>query len=116
MSDRQDMFKKLAQQRQQKSEPITPAAPPEAEAPKKRGRPAVGKRSNPDWIGRTCYVRRETDLDVAAELLELKRQGLDVDKSDLVDALLVAWVKWRNGENIEDRLFEISPRRKSEKS
>ena len=116
MSDRQDMFKKLAQQRQQKPEPAASSASPEAEAPKKRGRPAVGKRSNPDWIGRTYYVRRETDLDVAAELLELKRQGLDIDKSDLVDALLAAWVKWRNGDNIDCRLGEFSPRRNSEES
>ena len=32
--------------------------------PKKRGRPAIGKRSDQAWIGRTFYVKRETDLDV----------------------------------------------------
>jgi hypothetical protein len=30
----------------------------------------------------------------------------------LVDLLLGAWVKWQQGENIEIRLSEITPRRK----
>jgi hypothetical protein len=33
----------------------------------------------------------------------------------LVDLLLGAWVKWQQGENIEIRLSEITPRRKGEK-
>ena len=77
-----------------------------------RGRPATGKRSDPDWIGRTYYIRRETDLDVEGELLQLKRSGIEIDKSELVDALLAAWVQWRNGENSEILLTEISPSRK----
>jgi hypothetical protein len=60
-------------------------------------------------------VKRETDLDVEDELLKLKRSGVDVDKSELVDLLLGAWVKWQQGENIEIRLSEITPRRKGEK-
>ena len=77
-----------------------------------RGRPATGKRSDPDWIGRTYYIRRETDLDIEGELLQLKRNGIEIDKSELVDALLAAWVQWRNGENSEILLTEISPSRK----
>jgi hypothetical protein len=80
--------------------------------PKKRGRPATGKRSDTDWIGRTYYVKRETDLDMEDELLKLRRRGIDVDKSELVDLLLGAWVKWQQGENIEIQLSEITPRRK----
>lgn len=78
-----------------------------------RGRPATGKRSNDGWIGRTYYIQRDTDLDVEDELLKLKRQGIEVDKSELVDLLLSAWVKWRQGENIEIQISEITPRRKS---
>ena len=77
--------------------------------PKKRGRPATGKRSDDEWIGRTFYVRRETDLDVEMQLLQLKRQGIDIDKSELVEILLSAWVKWQQGDNLEIQLFEISP-------
>jgi hypothetical protein len=87
-----------------------------AEEPtKKRGRPATGKRSDPDWIGRTYYIRKETDFDVEDELVKLKRAGINLDKSELVDFLLAAWVQWRNGENIDIQLSEISPRRKDEK-
>lgn len=80
--------------------------------PRKRGRPATGKRSNDAWIGRTYYVKRETDLDVEEVLLQLRRQGIEVDKSELVDLLLSAWVKWQQGENIELHISEITPRRK----
>jgi hypothetical protein len=82
--------------------------------PKKRGRPATGKRSDRAWIGRTYYVKRETDLDVEDYLLKLKRQGIDIDKSELVDFLLAIWVKWQQGENIDFLIDEFSPRQKSE--
>ncbi len=91
---------------------------PEAEiAPeptKKRGRPATGKRSDPDWIGRTYYIRKATDFDIEDELVKLKRAGINLDKSELVDFLLAAWVKWRKGENIDFQISEISPRQKDE--
>ena len=94
--------------------PPEPEVTPE-EPTKKRGRPATGKRSDPDWIGRTYYIRKETDFDVEDELVKLKRAGINLDKSELVDFLLAAWVQWRNGENIDIQLSEISPRRKDEK-
>ena len=81
---------------------------------KKRGRPATGKRSDPDWIGRTYYIRKETDFDIEDQLIKLKRAGISLDKSELVDFLLAAWVKWRNGENIDIHISEISPRQKDE--
>ena len=116
-----DMFKKLVDQRQ-KAESKTPLPEQSVEPtqtedtpePKKRGRPAKGKRSDPNWIGRTYYVRKETDLNVEEELLRLRREGVELDKSELVDALLDAWVKWRQGENMDLRIAEISPRRKGE--
>ncbi|MDJ0575138.1 MAG: hypothetical protein QNJ65_08225 [Xenococcaceae cyanobacterium MO_234.B1] len=84
------------------------------EPTKKRGRPATGKRSDRNWIGRTYYIRKETDLDIEEELIKLKRAGIKLDKSSLVDSLLAAWVKWRKGENIDSYLSEISPRQKDE--
>ena len=119
-----DMFKKLVKQRQ-KTESKTSAPEQSVESnqskdtptaePKKRGRPAKGKRSDPDWIGRTYYIRKQTDLDVEEELLRLKREGIELDKSELVDAMLDAWVKWRQGENIDLRIAEFSPRRNVDK-
>lgn len=104
MSDKVNMFKQLAEQRKQKSEP-TPEVTPEPRVKKstppkskpKRGRPATGKRSDPDWIGRTYYIQKETDLDVQDALLKLKREGQEVDKSELVDFLLGEWVKSQQG-------------------
>lgn len=100
--------------------PAPDEKPPEAEITseptKKRGRPATGKRSDPDWIGRTYYIRKETDFDIEDELVKLKRAGINLDKSELVDFLLAAWVKWRKGENIEFQMSEISPWRKDEKA
>ena len=87
-----------------------PAQKPE---PRKRGRPATGKRSDDAWIGRTYYVKRETDLDVEEELLKLRRQGIDIDKSELVDFLMGAWVKWRQGENIDLLIDEFTNWRNS---
>ncbi len=118
MTDSSNLFKKLTDNRQKHLE-TSPSSPPtqpsSTPSPKKRGRPAKGKRSDPDWIGRTYYIRRETDLDVEAELLQLKRQGHELDKSELVDSLLSAWLKWRKGENIEIQLSEISPIQKDDK-
>ena len=106
---------------QSEPEPVSVLQPLPAQAPvssesKKRGRPATGKRSDDAWIGRTFYIQRETDLDAETELLNLKRQGIELDKSELVDKLLSAWAKWRQGENIDFLLSEISPIQKSKKS
>jgi len=38
---------------------------------------------------------------VEEELLKLRRQGIDIDKSELVDLLMAAWAKWQQGENLE---------------
>ena len=92
-------------------EAVEPANPP---SKRKRGRPATGKRSDPGWIGRTYYIKEETDIDVEMELALLRRQGMELDKSELVNSLLGAWVQWRQGENSEILLDEISPRRKDE--
>ncbi|BAY95907.1 MULTISPECIES: hypothetical protein [unclassified Tolypothrix] len=94
----------------------TPTLPPPAptqKEPRKRGRPATGKRSDDAWIGRTYYVKRSTDLDVEEELLKLKRRGVEIDKSELVDFLMAVWVKWQQGENIDLLIDEFTPRRNS---
>ncbi|MGE5655179.1 MAG: hypothetical protein ACM37W_00920 [Actinomycetota bacterium] len=95
-----------------KPEPVEPLSPVKPTEPKRRGRPATGKRSDDAWVGRTYYVKRETDLDVEEVLLQLRRQGIELDKSELVDLLLSAWVKWQQGENIEIHISEITPRQK----
>jgi hypothetical protein len=92
-----------------------PAIPVEQSEPvqRKMGRPATGKRSNKEWVGRTYYVRDTTDFDVTEELLVRKRQGQEIDKSELVDMLLTAWVAWQRGGDLEICLSEVSPIQKS---
>ena len=95
---------------------VTESAPAPAATPKKkkRGRPATGKRSNAGWIGRTYYIQEKTDIEIEIELATMRRQGVSLDKSELVDALLGAWVAWRKGEDANGQLNEFSPRRKDE--
>jgi hypothetical protein len=110
-----DAFKNLARARKKTASPAMEAIAsiPEPTIGKRgRGRPATGKRSDEDWIGRTFYVKRETDLDIEDELLKLKRQDITLNKSDLVEALLSAWLKYRQGEKAEFLLSEIVPKRK----
>jgi hypothetical protein len=76
----------------------------------KVGRPATGKRSNESWTGRTYYVELATDLNVQEQLLQLKREGHDLDKSELVNALLAAWVSLRKNENADFHIIENPPR------
>ena len=114
MTDPSDLFKKLVRERKDTQPTAPQSTPPDTPETKRRGRPATGKRSDPNWIGRTYYIRKETDLDVEDELLQLKRQGIEIYKSELVEELLTAWVKWRKGEDSEILLSEISPWRKYE--
>lgn len=85
-----------------------------APAKKKRGRPATGKRSDDDWISRAFYIEESTDIDLEGELIQLRREGVRMDKSELVNSCLLAWLKWRKGEQPSKCLSEISPRRKDE--
>ena len=114
MTDSAELFRKITSNRLKSKSEEKPQLSERQPVPqaKKRGRPATGKRSDPNWTGRTYYIRKETDLDIEAELLQLKRAGIELDKSELVDALLAAWLKWRQGENIDFLLSEISPRQK----
>jgi len=115
MTDPSNLFKKLVRDHSE-TQPSTPKSTlPNTPETKRRGRPATGKRSDPNWIGRTYYIRKETDLDVEDELLQLKRQGIELDKSELVEELLNAWVKWRQGEDSDFLISEILQRRKYDK-
>lgn len=84
------------------------AEKPDTPAPKAK---PLSKRRDPDWLTRTYYVKKSTDLEVEDELLTLRREGTDLDKSDLVDALLAAWVAYRRGMAPEQAMEQISPKR-----
>ncbi len=68
--------------------PAPSAAQPQTES--KRGRPATGKRSDPDYTLVSCYVRKDTHREVQIALLQQEgRQNF----SDLVEQLLQQWLK-----------------------
>jgi len=109
-NDRISPRRKGEKAKRRNSEPAQqPATPPITDQPRspKRGRPATGKRSNPGWVGRNYYIQQSTDQAIEAELLALKHEGRAIDKSQLVDALLRAWVQFRQGEKAESLLKAI---------
>ena len=66
-----------------------PEPTPEAAAPKRRGRPAGGKRNDLDFEQVTAYVRKDIHRRVKIALLQ---QGQKQEFSELVDELLTQWL------------------------
>lgn len=60
-------------------------------AEKRRGRPN-GKRSNPNYVGFTTYIRKDTHHEVKLALLQ-ENKGREL--SVLVEELLADWLKSR---------------------
>jgi hypothetical protein len=73
-------------------EPAAEAAPlPVApEAGKGRGRPAVGKRSNPEWKLYSHFLKKQTRRAAAARV-QAEDSGRDL--SDVLQELLENWLK-----------------------
>ena len=74
-------------------EPLAaPRMPPEAEpqVEKGRGRPATGKRSNPDWKLYSHFLKRQTQRAAVARL-QAEDEGRDL--SDVLQELLDNWLK-----------------------
>ena len=63
----------------------SPTIAPEA---KRRGRPPA-KRSNPNYLGFTTYIHRDTHRKVKMRLLE---KAEDQELSELVEELLSSWL------------------------
>ena len=65
-----------------------PAAEPQAE--KGRGRPATGKRSNPEWKLYSHFLKRRTQR---AAVARLQAEESERDLSDILQELLEKWLK-----------------------
>lgn len=65
--------------------PTASATPPKGA----RGRPATGKRSDPDYESTTILLRKTTKTSAARLLLGNKEQDL----SDVLETLLADWVR-----------------------
>jgi hypothetical protein len=98
-----NLFKKLVEASQVEAGQVETPSP----------RP-LSKRQDPSWITRTYFLEKTTDIEIEGELYSLRRDGIEMDKSDLINAALKAWVAWRRGEvEAEDAMERISPRQKS---
>ncbi len=93
MSDRQ-MWDKLAQQRKSSA------------APKEKVRGSA-KRNNPDYAARSFYLPKATDRRLQRVLLDLQEEGYELDRSELLNCLLTAWLDSRQGSDLEHRLAEL---------
>lgn len=68
------------------------SAPPPAEpqAEKGRGRPATGKRSNPEWKLYSHFLKKRTQR---AAVARLQAEDSERDLSDVLQELLENWLK-----------------------
>jgi hypothetical protein len=66
---------------------IVPAAPEEGRG---RGRPATGKRSNPEWKLYSHFLKKQTQRAAAARL---QAEDTGRDLSDVLQELLEGWLK-----------------------
>ena len=66
---------------------IAPAVPEEGRG---RGRPATGKRSNPEWKLYSHFLKKQTQRAAAARL---QAEDAGRDLSDVLQELLEGWLK-----------------------
>lgn len=78
----------------------TPSAPKQgSDAPRRTGRPATGKKSDPNYRQVTAYVRKDLYKNVSDALYDESRGRPDAKRkefSELVDELLEQWLQGRN--------------------
>lgn len=92
-------FAALAELHRTHDEPKTPAlvmetightTAPAGEEPRGRGRPATGKRSNPEWKLYSHFLKKRTQRAAVARL-QAADDGRDL--SDVLQELLESWLK-----------------------
>lgn len=82
--------------------PAPDVSEPESDAPRRTGRPATGKKSDPNYRQVTAYVRKDLYRNVTDTLYDESR-GRDTKRkefSELVDELLEQWWRERNHQAI----------------
>ena len=95
MAERRGKFSALAELNRQEPESVELEATAGAvtsviEPGKGRGRPATGKRSNPEWKLYSHFLKRKTQR---AAVAKLQAEDSDRDLSDVLEELLEKWLK-----------------------
>ena len=98
MVEKRGKFAALADLHRTELEVVKPEAPIIEAVPvvladtgfaKGRGRPATGKRSNPDWKLYSHYLKRNTQR---AAVAKLQAEDSELDLSDVLQELLERWI------------------------
>ena len=93
MSQRRSRFSGLSKAMGRDAEGLEESVGRGSGPERKRGRPP-GKRSNPEYVQLTAYVREENLDEAKAALIKEKRQtGHKRDVSELIDSLLSFYVR-----------------------
>lgn len=96
MAEKKGKFSALADLHRQPVDDEAALETPPATAPtaaaegRGRGRPATGKRSNPEWKLYSHFLRKQTQR---AAVARLQAEDSDRDLSDVLDELLAEWLK-----------------------
>jgi hypothetical protein len=97
LAEKKGKFSALADLHRQPVDEETPAekpqpvaSPPAVVEGRGRGRPATGKRSNPEWKLYSHFLRKQTQR---AAVARLQAEDSDRDLSDVLDELLAEWLR-----------------------
>ena len=66
-----------------------------------------GKKSNKNYVASMTYLPKQLRLDVQQQILDLQRNGIDIDFSELVAELLVLYLDIQKGNNSDSRIAEF---------
>lgn len=91
MAEKKGKFSALADlHRQPVDDEVAPETTPPVTEGRGRGRPATGKRSNPEWKLYSHFLRKQTQR---AAVALLQAEESDRDLSDILEELLAEWLR-----------------------
>ena len=66
-----------------------------------------GKKSNKNYVASMTYLPKQLRLDVQQQILDLQRNGIDIDFSELVAELLLLYLDIQKGNSSDSRVAEF---------
>lgn len=66
-----------------------------------------GKKSNKNYVAAMTYLPKQLKLDVQQQILDLQRNGIDIDFSELVAELLLLYLDIQKGNSSDSRITEF---------
>jgi len=75
-----------------------------------------GKKSDKNYVASMTYLPKQLRLDVQQQLLNLQREGIDIDFSELVAEVLTLYLDIQKADNPDNCISEFLDRLKSKYS